>query len=168
MASRHKVQIQVAVIAAVLLAIIVGHFVQKGKTRSGNRQQPARVASYYATKLLVKPFVQREGISEESEVGERTTVVKDVAYAVLTNPTQVAFCNVQVQMDSTADGERSVETAPAAFLYENHPFLGPSETQKAVLGGYDPSSRLQVWSMAVISATPCQANDEGENLRVHP
>ncbi len=155
--SQHKVNIKLALMAAALVAILVGHFVQKGQNEQRGKEE-ARLGSLYASELRVEPLMQREYISEEGESGNRTTIVRDVAYAVLTNPTQITFCNIQVQMDYTADGSRSVETLPAAFTNQSHVFLGPGETLKNLLGGYDPSSRLKIWRMSVISARPCPAS----------
>jgi hypothetical protein len=146
--------------AAALVAILVGHFVQKGQEEQRGREE-ARLHSFYASQLRVEPLVKREYIKEEGEGGDRTTILRDVAYAVLTNPTEISFCNIQVQMDYTADGDRSVDSFPAAFINENHVFLGPGETQNNLLGGYDPSSHLKVWRMSVISAKPCSASNTG-------
>ncbi len=155
MTSRQKAWSKLAVMAVVLAAVVVGHFIQTAQeTRLA--AQEGRLAAYYASELQVEPLVRRKYISEEREDGERTTIVKDVAYAVLTNPTRMAFCRVSVRMNYTANGERSVETAPAEFEDIDHLFLGPGETQPAILGGYDPSAQLKVWGISVVSAMPCR------------
>ncbi len=155
MTTRQKASAKLTAIAVFIVAVIVGHFVQRAHEEN-SAQQGVVVAVSHASDITVEPLVQRQYIPEDHDAGP-TTVVKDVGYAILTNRTSTAFCRVTVRMDYVANGQRSVDTSPVQYEDIDHLFVGPGETQRTILGGYDPSSHFTIVGLSVVSAMPCSS-----------